>query len=157
MSAEEYISPSAHAGLPGWALASGLKLADALDGPVQCGVDLVDVARIRTAAERWGARFLNRVWTERELLVCRGRYPELAARFAAKEAASKALGTGIVGLVWREIEVVPDSRGKPLLFLHGAARERAALLGLNTWAISLSHTRELACAFVVAHAGRVTS
>ncbi len=154
MSSEEYVSPSASVGLPAWLVASGLRLDDALDGRVQCGVDLVDVARIRDAADRWGSRFLNRIWTERELLICRGRYPELAARFAAKEAASKALGTGIVGLVWREIEIVPDGRGKPLVFLHGAARERATSLGLDTWAISLTHTKELACAFVVAWAGR---
>lgn len=131
-----------------------MRLDDALDGRVQCGVDLVDVPRIRGAVDRWGLRFLDRIWTERELRICRGRYPELAARFAAKEAVSKALGTGIAGLVWREIEIVQDGRGKPLVFLHGAARQRAEALGLATWSVSLTHTRELACAFVVAWAGR---
>jgi holo-[acyl-carrier protein] synthase len=76
----------------------------------------------------------------------------LAARFAAKEAASKALGTGIAGIVWRELEVLSDRRGKPLLFLHGQARARADELGLDTWAVSITHSRDLACAFVVAYA-----
>lgn len=120
---------------------------------MQCGVDIVDVSRIAFAVERWGGRFLDRIWTEREQFSCRGRYPELAARFAAKEAVSKALGTGMVGLIWREIEVAPDRLGKPLVFLHGAARARADFLGLDTWAISLTHTKDLACAFVVAQVG----
>lgn len=123
-----------------------------MDGRLQCGVDLIEISRIEDALGRWGERFLRRVWTEREITACRGRHRELAARFAAKEAASKALGTGIVGIVWREIEVLSDRRGKPLLFLHGQARARAEALGLNTWAVSLTHSREMACAFVVAYA-----
>jgi len=144
-----YVSPSERAGLPSWVTAAGYRLDATLDGPIQCGIDIVEVDRIRSAVERWGARFLDRVWTENEQRVCRGRFPELAARFAGKEAASKALGTGIVGLVWREIEILPDARGKPLLFLHGGARKRADLLGLGMMAISLSHSRTLACAMVV--------
>lgn len=127
-------------------------MADAMDGRLQCGVDLIEISRIQLALDRWGERFLRRVWTEREIAACRGRHRELAARFAAKEAASKALGTGIVGIVWRELEVLPDRRGKPLLFLHGQARARADELGLNTWALSITHSRDLACAFVVAYA-----
>lgn len=123
-----------------------------MDGRIQCGVDLIEISRIEEALDRWGERFLNRVWTEREIVACRGRHRELAARFAAKEAASKALGTGIVGVVWRELEVLSDRRGKPLLFLHGRARARAEELGLNTWAVSLTHSRDMACAFVVAYA-----
>lgn len=123
-----------------------------MDGRLQCGVDLVEISRIGDALGRWGERFLYRIWTEREIAACRGRHRELAARFAAKEAASKALGTGIVGIIWREMEVLSDRRGKPLLFLHGQARARAEELGLNTWAVSLTHTRDLACALVVAYA-----
>ncbi len=123
-----------------------------MDGRLQCGVDLVEISRIGNALGRWGERFLHRIWTEREIAACRGRHRELAARFAAKEAASKALGTGIVGIIWREMEVLSDRRGKPLLFLHGQARARAEELGLNTWAVSLTHTRDLACALVVAYA-----
>jgi holo-[acyl-carrier protein] synthase len=77
----------------------------------------------------------------------------LAARFAAKEAMSKALGTGIVGrggILWGEVEVLPDARGKPLVRLHGRAQDRAQSLGLKKFAISLSHSQEYAVAFVVA-------
>jgi holo-[acyl-carrier protein] synthase len=147
---EAYRSPSALVGLPPWPMMAGLTVADALDGALQCGVDLIEIPRIVSAIEKWGDRFLHRIWTDRELAFCRGRYPELAARFAGKEATSKALGTGIVGLIWRDIEILPDRRGKPLIFLHGGAKERAAHIGLNTWAISLTHSREMACALVVA-------
>src|SRR5688572_18918898 len=108
------VSPSSLAGLPAWLAGDGLEVAHSLDGVVQCGIDLVEVERIRLAAEKWGGGFVDRVWTAREQRICRGRYPELAARFAGKEAASKALGTGISGLIWREIEILQDSRGKPL-------------------------------------------
>jgi holo-[acyl-carrier protein] synthase len=120
------------------------------DGSIRCGVDLVEIERVEAAINRWGERFLHRVWTQRELDYCRGRFPQLASRFAAKEAVSKTLGTGIRGVVWRDIEILPDRLGKPLLFLHGIAREQAAQLGLNSWSISLTHTHDLACAFVVA-------
>src|SRR5687768_15792793 len=149
----DYSSPSSLVGLPQRPLFEGMLVSDALDGRVQCGIDLVDIDRIKVAVEKWGNRFLSRIWTEREIAHCRGRIPELAARFAAKEAASKALGTGIVDLVWRDIEILPDRRGKPLVFLHGAAKERAALLNLDAWAVSLSHSRHMACAMVVAWAG----
>jgi holo-[acyl-carrier protein] synthase len=145
-------SPSALAGLPAWPMMVGLSVQDAMDGPVQCGIDLVEVSRIRDVAQRFGERFLRRVWTDRELLICRGRYPELAARFAGKEATMKALGTGVVGIGWTEIEILPDGRGKPLVFLHDKARARANTLRLNTWAISLTHSKDLACAMVVAMA-----
>ena len=117
------------------------------------GVDIVEIGRLKWAIERWGQRFLDRVYTPREQAFCRGRAPELAARFAAKEAISKALGTGIIGregVNWRDMEVLPDRRGKPLVYLHGRARRRAEELGLTQWAISLSHEREMAIAFVVA-------
>ena len=153
---DAFTSPSSLAGLSPLAAGAGLSVGDAMDGRIQCGVDLVEIGRIEAAVDRWGERFLRRVWTEREITACRGRYRELAARFAAKEAASKALGTGIVGIVWRELEVLADRRGKPLLFLHGQARTRAQELGLNSWAVSLTHTRDLACAFVVAFASPVT-
>ena len=144
-------SPSSLAGLPAWLAGDGLDIAHSLDGPVQCGIDLVEVERIRVAADKWGERFVNRVWTAREQRICRGRYPELAARFAGKEAASKALGTGISGLIWREIEILQDSRGKPLVFLHGAARARADAIGFRAVAISLTHTRSLAAAIVLGY------
>ena len=117
------------------------------------GVDIVEIQRVGRAIEHWGQRFLDRVYTPLERTFCRGRTPELAARFAAKEAISKALGTGIIGrqgVNWRDIEVLPDRRGKPVVHLHGRARRRAEELGLTEWAISLSHERQVAIAFVVA-------
>jgi holo-[acyl-carrier protein] synthase len=150
MSGDE-VSPSSLAGLPAWLLGDGLEIAHSLDGVVQCGIDLVEVDRIQSAAEKWGTRFVDRVWTDREQRICRGRFPELSARFAGKEATSKALGTGISGLVWREIEILQDSRGKPLVFLHGAARVRAETLGIRALAVSLTHTRTLAAAVVLGY------
>jgi holo-[acyl-carrier protein] synthase len=117
------------------------------------GVDIVEISRLERIYERWGQRFLSRVYTLREQNFCRDRLPELAARFAAKEAISKALGTGIVGrggVNWLDMEVLPDRRGKPLVYLHGRAQERAQELGLTEWAISLSHERAMAIAFVAA-------
>jgi holo-[acyl-carrier protein] synthase len=117
------------------------------------GVDIVEIGRIRRALERWGERFSGRLYTPGEVAYCRGRVPELAARFAAKEAISKALGTGMVGVSWNEMEVLADRRGKPLVRLHGKALARAEELGLGEWAISLSHTDDHAVAFVVATDG----
>ena len=102
----------------------------------------------RTLAD-FGGRFLQRVYTERERERYGSRISELAARFAAKEATSKALGTGIRGIRWREMEVLANRRGKPVLILHGSAAERAALLGLVSFDVSLTHSRTDAMAFVV--------
>lgn len=113
------------------------------------GIDLIEVKRIEETLARYGERFLTRIFTARELEHCRGHMPSLAARFAAKEAVSKALGTGIQS-GWREIEIVSDARGKPSVHLSGSAAQRAAQLQLNHFAISLSHTREHAIACVVA-------
>ena len=114
------------------------------------GVDIIELHRIERAMVRWGDRLLRRVFTEREVRYCRGRIPELAARFAAKEAISKALGTGLAGISWREMEILPNHRGKPCVILHGRAQERAARLGLREWAVSLSHSDHHAVASVVA-------
>ncbi len=119
------------------------------------GVDLVEVAQVKRILTRYGDRFLDRVFTPSEVLYCRGHPAELAARFAAKEAVSKALGVGVRmlardGIHWRDVEVVGDRRGKPYVRLYGRAAKRAEALGLTEWAISLSHTRQYAVAFVVA-------
>jgi holo-[acyl-carrier protein] synthase len=121
-----------------------------LSVPLSVGVDIIEIARIQRAVNRWGGRFLERVYTPAEVAYCRGRVSELAARFAAKEAISKALGTGLRGIDWREMEILPDERGKPLVTLHGRARRRAESLGLSYFAVSLSHSREYAVASVVA-------
>jgi holo-[acyl-carrier protein] synthase len=113
------------------------------------GVDIIEIERVGQAISRWGDRFLNRIYTDAELAFCRGRLPELAARFAGKEAISKALGTGLSGISWREMEVLSDRRGKPLVTLHGRAAARASKLGLTEFAISLSHSQDYAVAMVV--------
>ena len=113
------------------------------------GVDIIEIERVREIMERWGDRFLRRVYTKAELVAARGRVSELAVRFAGKEAVMKALGTGIRGVAWRDIEIVPNRRGKPLVNLYGGAKERAALLGLKELAISLSHSEQYALASVV--------
>ena len=119
------------------------------------GVDLIEIARVERAIENFGDRFLQRVFTENEILYCRGRVSELAARFAAKEAVSKALGVGMRalardGIHWKDAEITGDRRGKPIVRLFGRAAERAEELGLTEWAVSLTHTKEHAMAFVVA-------
>lgn len=113
------------------------------------GIDVIELGRIRQALDRHGERFLRRIYTPAELSFCRGRLSELAARFAAKEAAMKALGTGVRGVGWREIEVMPNRRGKPMLTLYGRARARAEALGLRGLDVSLTHSRDYAAAVVV--------
>ena len=120
------------------------------EGEIAVGIDIIEIARIQRTLDDFGERFLHRVFTERERDRYRGRTNELAARFAAKEATSKALGTGIVGIRWREMEVLPNRRGKPVLILHGRAAERARSLGLTSFSVSLTHSRSEAMAFVVA-------
>ena len=85
-----------------------------------CGVDVTEISRIEGALTRFGARFLDRIYTSAEQAYCGANVPEYAARFAAKEAISKALGTGIVGISWVEMEILADSRGKPFVKLHGS-------------------------------------
>jgi holo-[acyl-carrier protein] synthase len=119
---------------------------------LRTGVDLIEVNRIENTIARFGDRFLKRVFTEQELQYGAGRPHVLAARFAAKEAVSKLLGLGIHhrdGVDWLEIEVLSGERGDPTLQLSGRAAARAQELGLREIALSLSHTREHAIAFVV--------
>lgn len=113
------------------------------------GVDIVELARIERAVQRHGHRFLRRVYTEAELAYCRGGVARLAARWAAKEAISKALGTGWRGIEWQELEVVREPSGQPAVVLHGRAQAIAEKLGLQQWALSLSHSQEYAVAFVI--------
>jgi holo-[acyl-carrier protein] synthase len=113
-------------------------------------VDLVEVSRIEKTIARFGRRFLERVFTPQELQLANSRASSLAARFAAKEAVSKALGTGIGSIGWQEIEVLQGTQGQPVLHLHGSAALRAAELGLREWALSLSHTQDQAIAVVFA-------
>lgn len=120
---------------------------------LRTGVDLIEVGRIARAAERHGERFYERFFTPAERAYCGDHFPALAARFAAKEAVAKALGTGIGEVRWVDIEVCHDAQGRPILNLYGAAAQRAAELGLTEWAVSLAHTHDHAIAFVVAMGG----
>jgi holo-[acyl-carrier protein] synthase len=122
-------------------------------GPVEVGIDVIEIERIARVLEKHGQRFLERVYSERERRRYGHRVQELAARFAAKEATMKALGTGIRGVRWRDIEVLPNRRGKPILILHETALRRARLLGLTHFTVSLTHSRGDAMATVVATKG----
>ena len=117
---------------------------------LKTGVDIIEIPRIQAALDRHGERFLKRVFTKLEIFECRGRADALAVRFAAKEATSKALGTGIGPVSWREVETLHKWSGEPYLVLHGAAERIARDLGLTVWAVSLSHSRDNAVAVVVA-------
>jgi holo-[acyl-carrier protein] synthase len=113
------------------------------------GVDIIEIERVAQSIERFGDRFLQRVYTKAELAYCQGRVGSLAARWAAKEATAKALGTGIGEVSWQEIEVVGKNNGRPTLCLHGAAADLAARLGISELVVSLAHTKDHAVAFVV--------
>ncbi len=113
------------------------------------GVDIIEIDRVRQVLERYGQRFLSRVFTPGEIAYCQGRAPNLAARFAAKEATMKALGTGVRGLGWKDIEVVRHESGAPAIKLHHRGESRAKRLAVQEISVSLSHSREYAVAFVV--------
>lgn len=117
---------------------------------VAIGTDLVDIDRMRTAIER-SPRFAERVFTEDERAYCRKRRDpaeRYAVRFAAKEAVLKAIGTGLGGADFHDIEVIRRSTGKPELRLGGRAADKAAEMGIRSWLITLSHSDHLAQAVV---------
>ncbi|MGB2964979.1 MAG: holo-ACP synthase [Anaerolineales bacterium] len=126
---------------------------------ISSGIDLIEIERIEKALERHGERFLKKIFSETELerldrFTARQVNPrliaaELAARFAAKEACSKALGTGIGPVSWKEMEVFNEPSGKPTLSLSGKAAQIASLRGYTSWSVSLTHSREMAAAVVV--------
>jgi len=116
------------------------------------GIDIIEVERIRRVSLQWRGRFEQRVYTQRELAYCGetpARYVRLAARFAAKEATLKALGTGLtVGMCWQDVEICTNAMGKPELVLHGQVKRYAASLGIGATFVSLSHTVDYAVAQV---------
>lgn len=119
---------------------------------ILCGVDIIEIDRIRKSIETIGEAFRDRVFTEKEVNYCEGKkaakYESYAARFAAKEAVSKALGTGIgKGVSWRDIEVVNDENGKPHVFLTCRAKEIFDEAGAVELSISLSHSESYAVAY----------
>ena len=113
------------------------------------GIDIIEIARIERAIARWGGSFLHRIYTELELKLYGNKPSSLAARFAGKEAVIKALGTRARGIGWREIEILSDSSGKPLVHLYGKAQNQARDLGTDSITISLSHSREYAIALAI--------
>jgi holo-[acyl-carrier protein] synthase len=125
---------------------------------VGTGIDLVEIGRIQQSMDRFGKRFLDRVFTAAEQGYClrkRKSAESFAARFDAKEAGAKALGTGIShGVNWLEIEVAREAGGRPTLQFHGRAAEFAVRLGVSHAALSITHTAALAMAGVVLEDGR---
>jgi holo-[acyl-carrier protein] synthase len=120
---------------------------------VGTGIDIAEVPRIRQSIERFGDRFLQRIYSPGEIRYCdskANRMERYAARFAAKEAAMKALGTGWShGVRWRDCEVVRMPGGRPSIMFHGKAGEIAERMGVKNAALSLSHTAEQAIAQVI--------
>lgn len=114
------------------------------------GVDIIEIGRIKEAVNHWGERFLRRIYTEAELAAYRHKPSSLAARFACKEAVMKLLGTGRNGVYWREVETLSHPSGKPLVNLYGRAQNKADELGIEEIAVSLSHSKEHAIAYVSA-------
>jgi len=122
-------------------------------GLVGIGVDVVEIDRLKCAAERIGERFLNRIFTPSERCYCdakRDRFARYAARFAAKEAVFKAMGTGLAGARWTDVEVGRKTGGYPTVQLHGNAAILASEKGICKVLISLSHDRTRAMAFALA-------
>jgi holo-[acyl-carrier protein] synthase len=117
------------------------------------GTDLIEIERIQISMDRFGERFLERVFTAGEIAYCRAKKQSgesFAARFAAKEAGAKALGTGISrGVSWKEIEVRREMGQRPTLHFSGRAGELAGAMGVRRAQLSLSHSRKLAIAVVV--------
>jgi holo-[acyl-carrier protein] synthase len=120
---------------------------------VGTGIDITEVPRIAAAIERFGERFLRRVYTDRETAYCRAKknaVERFAARFAAKEAAMKAIGTGLRhGVTWRDVEVGREPGGRPTILFHGRAAEFATRLGMRRAHLSLTHSEQHAIASVV--------
>lgn len=118
------------------------------------GVDIIEIDRVERVYAQYGERFLRRIYTPGEIAYCRGRAPQLASRFAAKEAVMKLLGTGVRGVRWRDIEVVRARGQAPSIRMHGTATARAERIGLTDIALSLSHSRRYAVASAIGDSQR---
>ncbi|MFC2049839.1 holo-ACP synthase [Chloroflexota bacterium] len=116
------------------------------------GTDIVEIRRIEQAIRSWQDSFLSRIYTEAELESCQNRASSLAARFAAKEAVMKALGTGANGISWRDIEILSNGQGAPVVRLHHRAERKAEENGIAKFSVTMSHCKEYAVAFVIGDA-----
>lgn len=114
------------------------------------GVDIIEIDRLAKINPKIRERFIQRVFTKAEQSLCDSNNTCLAGRFAAKEAVAKALGTGIGAIRWKDIEILRGEEGQPVLFLHGNAKKKEAELKITQWALSISHNKTLAIAFVIA-------
>jgi holo-[acyl-carrier protein] synthase len=112
------------------------------------GIDIIEIARIEQAISRWQTSFLKRVYTPAEIDHYH-KMRSLAARFAAKEAVMKALGTGTKGLHWKDIEILSDNDGAPFVQLYGKAHQKSQEAGIRGFSVSLSHSKEYATAIVI--------
>lgn len=126
---------------------------------VLCGVDIIEIDRVRKSFENSNTGFRDKVFTKREIEYCESknavRFMSYAARFAAKEAVSKALGTGIgSGVDWKDVEVINDDRGKPYVVLTGKAKKLYEKMGASDISLSLSHCNAYAVAYAVIEVGR---
>ncbi|MBE3558711.1 MAG: holo-ACP synthase [Ktedonobacteraceae bacterium] len=143
-------------GVPDWLFGPGgvAGLPVPLHAPqgvnIAVGIDIIEVERIRKVYEKHSERFLRRVFSEAEVRQCRGKAARLAGRFAAKEAISKALGTGLHGVAWREMEIVQLRSGRPTVRLYGRAKQRAEQLGLNAFDVSIADLAQFSIAVAVA-------
>jgi holo-[acyl-carrier protein] synthase len=117
---------------------------------LRTGIDIIEIDRVRQLLERYGARFLERIFTTQEIADAGDNAASLAGRFAAKEAVAKALGTGIGPVTWQEIEILRGPNREPVLCLHGAAAQLANELGLGEWSLSISHSQTDAVGMAVA-------
>lgn len=122
---------------------------------LKVGVDICSIARVTNVYEHYGEKFLKRILTENEIAFVKSSkkhfITRVAARFAAKEAVVKVLGTGWRGVGWQEVELERKPSGEPRIILHGRAQARAHQLGLSRFEVSMSHEKEYAVAFVVAY------
>lgn len=117
---------------------------------IRSGVDLIEIARFEEQKPEIRKRFFARVFTIRELSLIQNSTASAAGRFAAKEAVAKVLGCGIGEVGWQDIEILQQESGEPSLILHARALQISHELGLETWSVSISHSRESAVAFAVA-------
>ncbi len=117
---------------------------------IRSGIDTIEISRLREINPTIKVRFIKRVFTEKEIQQARNRDEVLSGLFAAKEAVSKALGTGIGAVSWRDIEILHLHTGQPIVILHGKAKLVADKLRLEEWSVSISHDRNKAIAMAVA-------
>jgi phosphopantetheine--protein transferase-like protein len=117
---------------------------------IKCGIDAVEINRLNEINSAIRARFIQRVYTPMEQAQLQNSSEALAGVFAAKEAVSKALGTGIGKVHWQDIEIIHAHTGEPKVYLHGAASETASALNLSEWAVSITHDGGMAMAVAVA-------